>query len=364
LTVNAPASLSLSELFGSDNVFNRISHKNSELTLVERRLLWRAPMTRVIWLGLLALSACGDPNVSFQDVGPDNGGNAAGGTGAAAAAGDSTAGMPGGTSHGGNTYNGHSIASGGSASSGGGIATGGTTATAGSEASGGTDINAAGSDAAAAGETNGGAPPTMPDNPFDLVDDMERAFPNLPVRGGRDGAWFSAHDDTYGHVSGPSPISLVPARGSSHVAAGLSGGGFTGWGAQLGVSLKSSFDSYDASGYCGVHFWAKGSGAGWSLLISDHSSMPQGGVCDLYDFGGHNECYRFVGKGFSVSANWQELTVGFDELRLMADPSSQRRLETAQIYTILFNFYGHGVDAFDLQVDDLSFIEAGSARCP
>ena len=99
------------------------------------------------------------------------------------------------------------------------------------------------------------------------------------------------------------------------------------------------------------------------MLVGDHSSMPQGGVCNP-DLGGSDPCYRFVGRTFSVTSDWRELAIGFDELRLMEDSNSPRRLDAHEIYTILFNFYGPGGNAFELAVDDLSFIDADSPICP
>ena len=223
---------------------------------------------------------------------------------------------------------------------------------------------AGGMNPGAAGEPSAGAVGAASGEDLDLVDDMEARFPNLPLRDGRDGAWFAAHDNTADNVVGPSAATLMPPRGSSRVAAGISGAGFTDWGAQLGLWLRASPKSYDASGYCGLHFWAKGSGAGWTFLVSDRSSMPQGGVCDAVNLKSAAGCYHFVGKGFSVSQDWQELTLGFNQLRLVADPTSPRRLETNAIYTIMFNFHNDAGSAFRLIVDDISFVRAGSDMCP
>ena len=206
----------------------------------------------------------------------------------------------------------------------------------------------------------GGAAP-QPTMKLDLIDDLEGSFPTLPLRDGRNGGWFSVHDDTYGQAA---PVSVVVSdRESSHFTASFAGGGFTNWGAQMGVSLKSPSTGYDASKHCGVRFLVKGSGAGWSLLISDRLSVPQGGVCDAINWSSDQACYQFVGKKLAVSNVWQEVVVRFDELRLVSDPESPRRLETNAIYDIVFNFYDAAGAGFDLKLDDLSFIEKGSLAC-
>jgi hypothetical protein len=171
------------------------------------------------------------------------------------------------------------------------------------------------------------------------------------------------HDDTYGQASSVSAISLNPARGTSHFAAGISGGGFTDWGAQMGASLKEPYAAYDASKYCGVRFLAKGTGNGWSLLISDRLSVPDGGVCDSVNWASDNGCYQFVGKTLAVGNAWQEVVIRFDDLRLLRNPQSARRLETKALYDILFNFYSAQGSGFELLIDDLSFIEKGSLAC-
>jgi hypothetical protein len=198
---------------------------------------------------------------------------------------------------------------------------------------------------------------------LDLIDDMEGDFPSLPARGGRNGSWFSVHDDTWGQASDASAIGLEPVRGNSHFAAGFSGGGFTDWGAQMGLSFKSPSAAYDASAYCGVRFLAKGNGSGWTFLISDRLSVPQGGVCDSVNWASDQGCYQFVGRALAVGNVWQEVVIRFDELRLLRNPQSPRRLETKALYDILFNFYSAEGSGFELLIDDLAFIEKGSLAC-
>ena len=217
----------------------------------------------------------------------------------------------------------------------------------------------AGGDGSVVGVAAAGASPGSQTEVLELIDDVEGAFPKLPFEDGRNGGWYSVHDDSYGQASPPSAVALEPARGESHFAAGISGDGFTDWGAQLGVSLKSPATSYDASKYCGIRFMAKGSGAGWSMLVSDRSSVPQGGVCDEGSWDSEQSCYRFVGKTFAVGADWQEVKIRFDELALLMDPTSLRKLDPSAVYDILFNIHNPQGDGFELLVDDLAFIDCG-----
>jgi hypothetical protein len=228
---------------------------------------------------------------------------------------------------------------------------------------------AAGADSGAAGDGSAGiigvagAPSQPLPEVFDLIDDVEGPFPKLPAVDGRNGGWFTVHDDSYGQVTGATATALQPARGSSHFAAGISGGGFTDWGAQLGVSLKSPASGYDASKHCGLRFLAKGAGSGWTLLVSDRLSVPQGGVCVQGSWDPAQGCFHYVGKTFSVTSEWQEIKLRFDELALLQDPASPRKLDPSALYDIVFNFQNAEGAAFQLLVDDLAFIDKASPEC-
>lgn len=203
-----------------------------------------------------------------------------------------------------------------------------------------------------------GAPPIVnPPELLDLIDDAEVGFPALPRRAGRNGAWFSVHDESGGSATPAQALSLVPARGSSHFAAHIKGAGFTGWGTQLGASLKSPVTGYDASAYCGVRFLAKGSGDGWSLLISDRKSSPSGGVCSPDSDDPALRCYDYPGKAFAPSTEWQVFELYFADLApLQGYADSQRQLDKSALFDIVFNFWNPDGAAFELLIDDLSFM--------
>ncbi|HVY25894.1 MAG TPA: hypothetical protein VHB79_05055 [Polyangiaceae bacterium] len=301
---------------------------------------------------LVALSGCGDPFAEFTPPAAGAGGVESGDAGN----GPSITAPRGGTSF-------YTPSGGSTASGGGGLAAAGAVATGGSEAM----VPSVGGEGGAADQPllgSAGAPTTnMPVMALDLIDDVEGDFPSLPLRAGRNGGWFSVHDDTSGQMGAVSPLSLQPARGTSHFAVGVSGGGFTDWGAQMGVNLRSPYAAYDASKYCGLRFLAKGGGNGWAVLISDRLSVPDGGVCDDVNWASDNGCYQFVGRGLAVGNVWQEVVIRFDELRLMRNPASPRRLETKSLYDILFNFSSADGSGFELMIDDLSFIKIGSLAC-
>lgn len=216
---------------------------------------------------------------------------------------------------------------------------------------------AGGTDEGGAGGEAGAAPHPTPSPVPDLVDEVELAFPALPLRAGRNGTWFSVHDETGGFVGPLSAWPLVPVRGSSHFAARLAGRGFTAWGAQLGVNLRSPAAAYDASGACSLRFVAKGSGVGWSVLVSDRLSSPHGGVCELEATDPTLSCYDHPGQSFAPSADWQTYDVRLDELHPFKGFSgSDRLLEKQSVFDIVFNFESPNGAAFELLVDDLAFV--------
>jgi hypothetical protein len=305
----------------------------------------------------LTLVGCVDPFVAFNDVPTVEGDAGASGSDAGGSVGVAGSGV-------GAAGSGAAQASGAQPGSAGSIATsvGGSTTIVVTNAGGadpGVEPNVGGEGPVG----TGGEPAPQPQSVSELIDDMEGAFPHLPQSGGRNGGWYTTHDSTYGQVSPARAMLLQPARGTSRFAAEFAGGGFTDWGAQLGVSLRSPSAGYDASAFCGVRFMVKGSGSGWSFLISDRQSVPEGGVCDPNAWGNEDACYQFVGKPFEAKAEWQEVVVRFNELKLLSHPDRQRALDTSAIYDIIFNFYHHDGAAFQLMVDDLSFIKQTASGC-
>ena len=187
----------------------------------------RLPISLLAPVFAVALGGCsGEPFVEFDDV-PDT---SSGGASVVGPSGGSVAQAAGGTDV---------VATSGSAS-------GGSTASVGANAAG-DDSGGSGGDAAAGAVGVAGAPAQLPTTVLELIDDVEGPFPTLPARDGRNGGWYSVHDESNGQVTPASAMPLQPARGASHFAAGISGGGFYDWGAQLGVSLKSPATGYDAS---------------------------------------------------------------------------------------------------------------------
>jgi hypothetical protein len=210
-----------------------------------------------------------------------------------------------------------------------------------------------------------GAPPIgAPQKVLDLIDDVESGFPSLPARGGRNGAWYLVHDDSLGTATDPFAQLLAPPRGESLHAAAVSGVGFNIWGIELGVSLRSPVAAYDATQYCGVSFFARGSGGAWRLLIGDRASEPAGGVCDPASADPTRQCYDHLGTSFTPASAWQKFEVPFATLAPVQGYSGRTSpLDTAGLFDILFSFHDQAGAAFTLDIDDLAFIVKPAEGC-
>jgi hypothetical protein len=279
-----------------------------------------APRTCAAWALLAALcAACGDPYVHFDDVPTEE-------------TPVPTAGAGGSVEPPMTTPKPMQLAGSGG-TSGGGVSSGGSSM---------------GGDAGQAGEAGAGP---LPAPIVDVIDDVEGQFPQLPERAGRNGGWYVVHDETGGAASQASAVQLDPPRGESERAAGFTGYGFTAWGAQLGVALRSPATGYDASDYCGLRFVAKGSGSGFRLIISDRFSDPAGGLCDTGD--PSLICYDSPTTAFQPTAEWQTFEIPFEELTVS---TQARKLDASLIFDIVFNVGDQTGAAFELLVDDLAFV--------
>lgn len=206
--------------------------------------------------------------------------------------------------------------------------------------------------------TGGGTPQGI-----DMIDDMEDKNNAILAAGGRGGYWYTFNDGTEGtqqpppdpEGTGENPFTMTvlePPRGESKVAARSWGSGFTEWGAAFGFDLNSPTGTkaaYDASAYTGVTFWAKigpGSVNRVLFMISDQSTVPEGGIC--------TKCDNWQ-KQITLTEEWQQFNIPFADLKQggWGDPAPTPQIDAAKLYSVSFQF---GVDdEFDLYVDDIAF---------
>ncbi|AUX24497.1 hypothetical protein SOCEGT47_050350 [Sorangium cellulosum] len=208
--------------------------------------------------------------------------------------------------------------------------------------------------------SGGGAPQTI-----EMIDDMEDDNNGILAEGNRVGYWYTFNDGTEGAEQMPPPdpegtgeepftmTALEPVRGASTMAARSWGSGFETWGAAFGFDLNSPEGTkiaYDASAYTGVTFWAKigpGSATSAQVMISDRSTVPEGGVCS-------DQCDNWQ-KQITLTEAWQQFTIPFADLKQggWGDPAATDQIDTTKLYSISFQF--GTVPEFDLYIDDIGF---------
>lgn len=205
-----------------------------------------------------------------------------------------------------------------------------------------------------------------------LIDDLEDSDPAICQTGGRSGQWIVSGDGTSTDLTPPPDGDFVPepipgGRGTSHHAARLHGAGFSGWGADMGVTLMDVATGegrpYDASQFGGITFWMK-SDVPVSVGFSVPETIPVGepfGTCD--DGGVFDNCYNdFVFEAGPTGNEWIERTIPFAAVEQQAVQrlhAGGRNLvpgsanwDPTRLLDIVFSAH---YSAFDVWVDDLRF---------
>jgi hypothetical protein len=213
---------------------------------------------------------------------------------------------------------------------------------------------------------SGGAPAPLE---LELIDNMENKDTVIDSTNGRGGDWYAAHDNTVAGTQTPSPfvMTALPAADSryavSKYASMTSGMGFTDWGENLGFNLRllngTTHPTYNASAYCGVHFFGKvAAGVSTKVLLRviDKNSHPDGGVCGL----GGMPCYQYFQKQLTFTTAWAEQSVLFSDLTCSGWPPS---LVLSEIFSVEFGLTANS--KFEFWVDDISFLKKpANGVCP
>jgi len=164
---------------------------------------------------------------------------------------------------------------------------------------------------AACGEV--ASPP--PDEPG-AIDDLEDGDALIQAHEGRIGYWYTEHDPSQGHM-GPWPF--APTFGGaedSQYSAAAYGGGFTEWGAKLGVFLQfpqgGALDSYDASEFTGIRFDARSNvPIRVAVATTDALDASVGGTCSPSTT---VQCNDYFGTHLTVAPEWGSYEIPFDVL--------------------------------------------------
>jgi endoglucanase len=186
--------------------------------------------------------------------------------------------------------------------------------------------------------------------PPSLIDDLEDGDLAIVRTEGRQGDWFAFDDGT----AGLSTLAVgQPGRAAGAFAVRATGSGFGQWGGGIGFPLDrdaSGRRTYDASGYTGITFWARVTPGPqtFALMVVDRNTEPEGGIC-----GG---CYDHFHTDFTVSSEWEPVTVTWGELQQGGWGDAEPNVDSAALYAIQFQY--NAGQSFELWLDDLAFTRA------
>jgi len=222
---------------------------------------------------------------------------------------------------------------------------------------------------AGAGMSTGGVncsalPP--PSNADDVVANFEEGTGAVLQVGGRGGGFYMFNDGT--GMQTPPTGALPPAtktdRCGSTYALCMSGKGFMTWGAGMGTDFAPTSagmgmgtkQTYDASAYKGIAFWAKSNTPTASVRVGfkDKDTAPEGGQCDAMMSSGAMACNDDFGKALSFTNAWQPFTLMFSDLTQAGWGKAFTAFDPKAVYSVQFQI-SQGVD-FDLCIDDLAFV--------
>jgi endoglucanase len=215
-------------------------------------------------------------------------------------------------------------------------------------------------DAAAMAETPEGAPC----GPEALVEDAEDNNNQVIVQDGRSG-YIYTYIDSEG-------TTITPKEGSNGGIFQMSPGGANGSKyamrmngtlaaakivfAGMGLNLTDPKDTYDASRYKGISFWAKRGDVGAyrkvRVKMPDINTDPDGGKC--------TNCYNDFGLDIKLDTEWQQYVVPFDRLKQESGWGSPRPsgMAAGETFAIQFQVKEAGAK-YDVWVDEIKFTGCG-----
>ena len=156
-----------------------------------------------------------------------------------------------------------------------------------------------------------------------MIDDMEDGDPSICRSQGRQGAWFSFGDGTSSNET--FAVSAISGRGSSRRGVHFTGGGFTSWGAILGLNLNSdgvARHPYGAPNAGGFTFWMKSTVPVTVEVLTEATVLvDDGGQCTAN--ASPSNCNDHF--GFQIAApdtGWKQYQVPFGALRQLEGGSA------------------------------------------
>jgi hypothetical protein len=186
------------------------------------------------------------------------------------------------------------------------------------------------------------------------------------------GRWDFSHDASTG-VTVPAGNPVVPADGGeTGKAIHVTGTNLTGWGAALAALVQGGCP-FDASGYGGITFWAKGTSTvaeGTNkllVLVGNPEDLPKpGGFCDGAATNPPDPaCYSRHRVTIDLTADWKQYTIAWADLMPPSYYTSGDAFGSNRITDVVFNASGPApmttpAASFDFWIDELSFVPVGT----
>jgi len=195
---------------------------------------------------------------------------------------------------------------------------------------------------------------------FPMIDHMEHLQPGqILSQGDRWGVWYAVNDGTCEQTPIPfGHIGFTTDAYEGMFALNTQGGACSDWGAVFGFTLQEQrilyrLPYYDASDYEGIEFYAKVDTTSGDFLFSCHDkySHPDGGFCDE----ANGECWMSPVVNLDVRRGWGHYVILWSDFERPPWSGVNEPLDTATLYACQFVFQSG--DAFDLTVDNVSFVE-------
>jgi hypothetical protein len=195
-----------------------------------------------------------------------------------------------------------------------------------------------------------------------MIDDMEDGTPAICDSGKRHGTWYGFGDGTSGTQTLAPNATIPGGRGSSQRAVEFTGGGYTSFGAIVGVALNEvdlSPQPYSADSVGGVTFWMKSNvPVTVQVPLTATALVKDGGQC-IAGSAPNNCNNHFAFQITAPTSTWTQYYVPFSALRQLQDGTAT--WDPSQLLGVEF-LVGPGAN-FDLWIDDIAFYYCASTEC-
>ncbi len=199
-----------------------------------------------------------------------------------------------------------------------------------------------------------------------LIDDFEDGDSKPFKAFQREGWWSSASDNTDGSKISPSGsfapdrLPSVQATKSNIYAAHLTAQGQKQWGATWGTTFrwveKGIRCPFNASGFAGIKFRAKGPGdIRVNFGIPDTVPRDDGGTCT-------ERCWDSHGMSVHLTDRWDDYIVRWDRVQ-QGGWGTDARFDPTRLLGLNFSVSTKDLPA-DFWVDDIEFISSQQANAP